>query len=320
MLAAQTAAVPGIARADAFTMRLSLPNPTASVPAVSALRFAAAVYRRTNGQLKIEVYPNGTLAKEAETLDGLTSGVVDLGIQSAAVLSRQVPRFQIFDVPFLFDEAAAAYRVLDGALGDEFFADLDAKGIVGLNWGVGGFKVFETTTRAIVAPEDMKGLRFRAQSGALQVAMFQALGAIPVAIDMSETLLALTQKTVDGSDFVLDSIANGKFYIAVKHIAMSNHVLTVLPLLGSKKKIDALPAPMQKIVKEEGRAVLPFWRDSLAKQTADQIKFLKANGVAFTEIKHPEFRKAMDPVYAIAQQKVGNDLIARVARAATGAK
>ena len=320
-LGALAAAIPVSARAaDSFTWRLSLPNPAGSVPALAAMRFASAVDRRSNGQLKVEIYPNGTLAKEAETLDGLTSGVVDLGIQSAAVLARQSPRYQIFDMPFIFENPAGCYRVLDSSLGDEFFAELEPKGVVGLGWGMGGFKEFETVSKPIVTPDDMKGLRFRTQSGSFQVAMFQALGAIPVTIDMSETLLALSQKTVDGSDFVLDSIANGKFYVAVKHIAMSNHVLTLLPLLASKKKFDALPPALQKIVKEEGKAVIPYWRTTLATQVQAQIKMLKDNGVTFTDVHYADFRKAMDPVYAIAQAKLGSELIARVGRIASGGK
>ena len=302
--------------ADAYTLRLDLPNPAASFEGVSAIRFAAAVERRSKGQMKIEVYPNGQIAKEQETVSGLQSGVLDLAIQGTQVLIPLFPRYQVFDMPFLFKDDAAAYRVLEGPIGNEFFAELESKGIVGLAWGTEGFKELGTTTKAVIVPEDMKGLRIRIPSAAVPVATFEALGAIPVVIDPSETLVALTQRTVDGMANALDTIVSGKFYTALKHIAMFNHVFSINPLMGSKRKLDALPPPLQRILKEEAKAIQPFWRALMVQQTASAIGFLKKDGLAFTEIQYPAFRRAMDPVYAMFQPKLGGDLLARVSRAA----
>ena len=63
--------------ADTYTMRLGVSVPTTDSNGMTALRFASAVERRSNGQLKIEVYPSGQLAKEQEALEGLTTGAVD---------------------------------------------------------------------------------------------------------------------------------------------------------------------------------------------------------------------------------------------------
>ena len=232
---AGTVRVPARA-AEAYTMRLSLPNATASIPAAAALRFAAAVNRRSGGQLQIEVYPNGQLAKEQESIDALTSGVIDLAIQQVGFLTSLVPQFQVFDLPFLFKDAAASYRVLDGPIGDELFATLDPKGIVGLGWGSNGFKEFETTARAVVNVADMKGLRIRILGGAIFVATYQALGAIPVTFDLSEVFTALTQRTLDGIDVAIAGFASGKYYTVCKHVAMSNHVLAAIPLLSHSKR------------------------------------------------------------------------------------
>jgi TRAP-type transport system periplasmic protein len=308
LLACRTAA------AAAYTMRMSTQETVTSVQGLTAQRFAAAVGRRSNGQLTVEFYPNSSLVKPSETVEGLASGVVDFAIIQASILVPLVPRYQVFDVPFLFKNFAVGSRVLDGPIGNELAAELDSKGILGLAWGLNGFKELETTNRVVTIPEDMKNLRVRVQNSAVYVATYQALGAIPVTIDMSEAMVALTQRTVDAIEINLDAVATGKFYTVVKHVAMLNHILAVTSLVGSKRKIEALPLPLQKIVKEEAKGIVSFWRSAILRQTAEDIQILKQNGVSFTEIQYSAFRKAVEPVYAMVQAKVGGDLIDRIGR------
>jgi TRAP-type transport system periplasmic protein len=304
------------AAAESYTMRMSLTDPAASLVGAVGLRLAAAVNRRSDGQLKIEVYPSYQLVPEQQVATALTTGVIDLAIQSSPQVEPLLPALQVFDMPFLLKDDAAAYRVLDGPIGTQFFAELEPKGIVGLAWGTGGFKELATTTRAVSLPEDMKGLRVRVQSGAVFTATFAALGAIPVTIDSSESYIALQQHTVDGLDGNLDSLTTRKMYVVTKHVAMSNHVLSLIPLLGSARKIQALPPPLQRILKEESKSLVPFWRTLHARQTAEDIEILKKNGVTFTEIQYAAFRKAVDPVYVSVQTKIGSELIERIGRAA----
>jgi TRAP-type transport system periplasmic protein len=304
--------------ADTYTMRMQIALDATSAQGVAASRFAAAVLRRSKGQLQVEIYPNGQLAKEQAILDGLTTGVLDLAIQGVAILVPLLPQFQIFQMPFLFKDLEAGYRVVDGAIGEELFAQLEPKGIEGLGCANGGFRELETTSKAIVVPDDMKGLRIRIQSGAVYVAIFQALGAIPVTIDVSEVFVALSQRTIDGIDATTNSFIDFKLYTIAKQVAMFNHVSSMTMLMGSKRKIDALPLALQKIIKEEGKASIPPWRSLQAHETLASIQMLRRNGVSFTEIQHSAFRKAMDPVYAMFQSKIGGNLIERAGRVAGG--
>ena len=92
----------------------------------------------------------------------------------------------------------------------------------------------------------------------------------------------------------------------------------VMPLIGSKQKLDSLPADLQKILAEEAKSLLPFWWATIGRTVADAIKSFKAKGIVFTEVDHAAFRKAMDPVYASLQAKLGGDLIERITKIAGG--
>jgi TRAP-type transport system periplasmic protein len=307
---------PMLVRADdaTFTLRMNIPTAANSLYALAGLRLASTAGRRSNGRLKIEVYPNGALSTEKGAVAELALGVVDLTIIATSLLVPLLPQYQIFDVPFLYKNLSAGYRVLDGPIGDELFATLDPKGIVGLAWISNGFKELETTGKAVVTPADMKGLRIRTQSSPVYFAAYQALGATPITVDIAETYVALTQHTIDGIDLSLDSFIAGKFNNIVKHVAMLNQVFNVLPLLGSKRKIDVLPPDLQKILKEESKSVLRYARALATQKESDAKRLLKDEGIAVTDIEYPAFRKAMDPVYVLAQSKIGADLIDRVSR------
>jgi TRAP-type transport system periplasmic protein len=306
------------ASADSFTMRMSVAVPISDAKAIIAVRFAAAVARRSNGQLKIEVYPSGQLASEQESLEGLTTGTVDLTIQATALMSQLFPQYQVLDAPFLFKNLGVASRILHGPIGEELFALLESRGILGLGWGSDGFRELETTSKAIAVPDDMRGLRMRVQNGAVYPAMFQALGAIPVVVDASEVYTALSQHTIDAVEFPIGVFTPNKLYLIAKHVAMTNHVLGVVALMGSRRKIEALPAELQRMLKEEARALVPLWRSTVQRQTTADLEILKGNGVTFSQIDYPAFRRAMASVYASFRAKLGGDLIDGVSRA-TGA-
>ena len=166
---------------------------------------AAGADERAVGS-ETELYTNAQLAPEQETVGALVSGVIDLAMSPTIYLQGLVPRLRAFDLPFLFKDAAAVFRVLDGPLGNELSTDLEAKGIVALAWGGGGFREFGTTSKAISEPADMRGLRMRFQASPIYTSMSQALGIVPVSVDISELYVALQQHTVDGADLVLDSV------------------------------------------------------------------------------------------------------------------
>ncbi len=258
-LAGTTAAImTGRAGADdSFTLRMGVGEPAASVLGITSLQFAQAVNRRSNGKLKIEVYPSGQLAREQATIDGLVSGTVDFAIQSTSYLIPLVPQYEALDMPFLFRDSKVAFRVLDGAIGDNLGGLTAAKGIIIYGWGTPGFKQIETTTRAVSVLQDMKGLRIRIQAGAAFAATYQALGAVPVTIDLAETFTALSQNAIDGIDINLDSATKGKYYTVIKHVALSNHVCSIIPLMGSKRRSKPCLPSFSRFSRKRRRASYP---------------------------------------------------------------
>ena len=103
--------------------------------------FARKAAELTKGKVKVEVYPNSTLYKDKEEMEALQLGAVHLLAPSLAKFGPLgVREFEVFDLPFIFDNAEELHRVTAGPVGQALFAKLETKGITGLAYWDNGFK------------------------------------------------------------------------------------------------------------------------------------------------------------------------------------
>lgn len=315
--AATTTLWPAIVLAQTpIVLRVSIPTVPQNAQNLMMARLAALAERRSGGRLKFEIYPNGQLAKQQASIDGLQTGVVDFTLQTAAFLENLFPRVQVVDMPFLFKNRATAERLLDGEIGQVLFEEMKPRGILGLIWGTDGWRVIENSVRPIKRPADMRGLRFRIQNGPVYAAMMRAVDATPVVIDFAEAYTALSQKTVDGLEIPVATTAENKFYEVTKYLSLSNHMYNATPLLMSKARYDSMPPDLQKIIVSSAKEVQGWWRSFRVTKDADGLKELKEKGMTVDQIDYPAFRRAMDPVYAEFREKIGGDFFDRTMKLA----
>src|SRR4051794_12249323 len=167
---------------------------------LGAERFKQLAEERTKGRVKIEVYPNSQLFKDGEEMEALQLGSVQMLAPSLAKFGPLgVREFEVFDLPYMFDDYADLHKVTDGAVGAALFKKLETKGIVGLAYWDNGFKVM-SANKAIRVPADYKGLKMRIQSSKVLGDQMKALGAIPQVMAFSEVYQALQTGVVDGTE------------------------------------------------------------------------------------------------------------------------
>src|ERR1700712_5643297 len=129
-----------------------------------AQRFKELAEERTKGRVKVELYPNSQLYKDKEELEALQLGAVQMLAPSLAKFGPLgVKEFEAFDLPYLFPNKAALYKVTEGPIGKDLLKKLESKGIVGLAYWDNGFKVM-SANKPLHAPADFRGLKMRIQS------------------------------------------------------------------------------------------------------------------------------------------------------------
>jgi tripartite ATP-independent transporter DctP family solute receptor len=259
--------------------------------------FAADIAQRTGGKYQMQIFVNGALGTALNLANSLQTGILDGAILTSGFLESFVPTVQVVDLPFVFKDNESAARILDGPIGRSLFTDMEARGFVGLEWGWYGWRQMETRDRVVHSPDDLRGLKMRIQPGPVFAAMFKAVGAIPVALDGTEVYLALSQKTVDGLEFPLPTSVTFKVYEVCKQVAMTNHIYNAGALMISKTRWTQMTEADRTAFREAGKAVLPYWRETIAKASDNATGFLQQKGMQITEADHAAFRAKMQPVF-----------------------
>lgn len=289
----------------------------------AALKFKELAGKKTNGKVKVEVFPNSTLFKDAEELDALQLGSVQILIPAVAKFGPLgVTDFDVFDLPYMFPDLNALHRVTQGPIGRGLVDKLTTKGIAGLSFWDNSFVMF-SANKPLRKPEDMKGLKMRSYSKIID-AQYRALGAIPQTMAFSEVYQGLQTGVIDGQDTVPVNMATQKLYEVQKHGVLTFHRHPVYAFITNKKWWDGLPADMRKGLEEAVAEATRYNNEIAQKENADAVELMKKSGKI--EILQPSpaeldaWRKALLPVHKQMESRVPKDLVAAINKETGAAK
>ena len=161
------------------TLTMNHPLPINSHYGAGAVAFKEDIERRTNNRIRINIQRNDN---ERENIEALQIGTGDLTITSTGPVGNFVPETRIFDIPFLFRDYAHARGVLDSEVGQQVLGRFSARGLDGIIWTENGFRHLTNSRRAVVKPDDVKGLKIRVPPEMQMRAAFQAMGAVTATI------------------------------------------------------------------------------------------------------------------------------------------
>lgn len=294
--AAFTVAAPYVSlNAAPLTMRFAHFSPEDHPANVAAKQFATRVEQRTNGAVKINIFPNNVLGGPPEQAQQIKLGTIDMGLPTQGQLDKYDKAFAAVMLPFIWDSPQHVYRVLDGP-GMDWLAPLAEKqGFILLrNWEY-GFRNVTNSVRPINTPDDVKGLKLRTPPELQIQASLEAVGATVQAIAFPELYLALSQKVVDGQENPVAVIYFSKFYEVQKYMALTRHIYNNMIHTVSAASWKKLDAGQQTIFREESGAAGDLMRRLIVEQEEDQIKKIIAAGVPVTRPDLAPFRAKMGP-------------------------
>lgn len=273
--------------------------------------FAESVFEKTNGAVRIDVYPNGQLGGERDLMDAMQLGTVDFAYISTAILTNFVPDFSLFDAPFLFNEDNI-WKVCDGEIGQNLgqqLLDIQNIRLVGF-MDVGSRNVFGT--KSVEALADFSGIKIRVMENDIHIAMFNMLGAQATPMAWTELYTALEQGTVDCAENSLSGITGSGFDEICKYVTLTSHIYAVNGFCMSNLGYEKIPEAYRDIVMEEAWQCVVNERAAVAEQNTLALDQLKANGVTIYEIAQDEMYAAVAGVYEQLADKFPGDLIEQV--------
>jgi len=267
--------------------------------AVSSIRFGKLVEERTQGRVKVEIYPGGQLGQQPEVFAGVSMGTIEMSNMSTSAIVQFCPEMGVWDLPYLFRDSRHAYSVLDGPIGKKV-SDLCLKktGARNLAYTENGWRHFTNKVRPINTPDDLKGLKIRSISAPMMVEAIRALGANPVPVAWGEVYMALQQGVADGQENPHNNTYGAKLYEVQKYVSMSAHVYNPMGHIINEKLFQSLPADIQKILVDTAQESAVYSREQAIKIEEDCLKQLLGKGmIANIPPDLSLFRDKSRPVY-----------------------
>lgn len=269
-----------------------------------AVAFKEEVEKRTNGEIKINIFPQGQLGGEVEMVQGTVNGNQDFCMCSQPAYSNIISELSIFDLPYLFDNLEQANRVTF-EIGDTFFELLDQHNLVGLTW-VSAMERSVFGSKPIYEAEDLKGLKFRVVQAPGYVKAYESLGVQPTPTAYSELYMAMQQGVVDAAD--LEPIQ----YVEDKFIEVSDYYsLTKVHYLPSFLSVNAntfnqLSEEHQEAIKEAakiaGEASVSYYEEAYS----EALQKIEDAGVEIVETNIESLKVLAQSVYDSLIQDIPN--------------
>ena len=151
-------------------------------------RFGEVLEQLSGGTMTLLHHPTASLGGEREMIEAVQLGILDMVITSTGPLPNFVPETQVLDLPFLFRDYDHARGVLDGELGQELLAAVEAKGFKPLAWTENGFRHITNSQRPVRTPADLQGMKIRTMENPIHLEAFKALGAAPTPMSFAENI------------------------------------------------------------------------------------------------------------------------------------
>jgi tripartite ATP-independent transporter DctP family solute receptor len=270
-------------------------------------RFKALVEERTQGRIRVNVFPGGQLGSDQANVSAMQAGTLEMASMNSGIFASIVPDFVVYDFPFMFADGREADAVVDGAFGRKLHAMLDDKGLVGLAYYELGFRHMTNGRRPINKVADIQGLKLRVIPNAINVDWVKALGANPTPLPWPEVYAALEQRAVDGQENPIPTINGARFYEVQKHLALTGHQYNPQSVVISRKVWDTIAEADRAILRQAAAESAVFQRAKARELEASLLDNLRKNGMQVTQLPAAEMqllRERMKPVIARHGEKV----------------
>ena len=237
----------GPSHGKAVEMTYSNVYPATHANLILASEWCKEIEKRTNGEVKIAMFPGGTLTPSEQCYDGVVKGISDIGMSVVSYVKGRFPLSEVVDLPLGYRSGKQA-TLLANAYFEKFKPKEfdDVKMMYLMSHGPG----FMNTKKPVEKLEDLKGMKIRGTGTTAKVVA--ALGATPVAMPMPEAYDAISKGVAEGVVCPLEALKGWKLAEVIKSTTEDYGAAYGLLFFVAmnKKKWESLPKDVQETIEK----------------------------------------------------------------------
>ena len=266
----------------------------------------------SGGSVELQIFPNAQLGSEAEMIEQLQRGALAIVKTSAASMEGFVPEMAVFGLPYLFRDENHYWRVLEGPVGRDLLKTGERVGMYGLCYYDSGSRSFYTSSRPVLKPEDVRGLKIRVLPSRMAMDMISTLGGSPTPIPWGELYTALQQGMVDGAENNPPSLLTSRHYEVAKHFSINEHTRVPDIVVCSQRIWEGLSPEVRRWVQQAADESVTYQRKLWTEQTEKALEQLKERGLQIHRPDQKAFAAATEPLRAQFRQTSRGELARRI--------
>ena len=263
---------------------------------IGMMLFAELVYEKTEGTVYIDVFLDGQLGSEGDTVTQVQAGTLDMVRANASSFVPIADHMGVLMMPFLFEDDDHKYRVLDGEIGAELIDELEDYGFVTLEFWEAGSRNFYSRT-PIHTVEDIQGMMVRVLPVEMAMAMVDALGASSVSVPFAEIYQALQTGVIDAAENDFVSYYTGAHHEVAPYFTLSGHMSPPALLVIGTGAWNQLTPAQQEAMREAAREAVLWQRQAMMDFQLESRERVEAAGTTVIEVDLAPFQAAMAQVY-----------------------
>jgi tripartite ATP-independent transporter DctP family solute receptor len=254
----------------------------------ASLKFKEIVEEKSQGKIKVTIYPNNQLGSEVEVIQSiLTSGGCDITFTGESMQTYS-EELGIIGMPYAVTSNEQMDRLLKSSVGQELEALMLKSGMRVLGAFTRGPRNI-TSNKPINSPEDLRGFIIRTPQSPMTVAAFKAMGAKPTPMAFGEVFTSLQQGVIDGQENPLAMIKTGGFAEVQKYVNVTEHLRAWVYIAIGEAKFQSLPADLQKIIVDAGNEMETYEHTLYLAEEDQLMNQLIEAGMQFNEVDQTPF-------------------------------
>lgn len=286
------------------TIKFSLSQAATEPTVLAAQKFKAEVEEKSGGRILVQLYPDGQLGSERDSVEGLQFHTVEMVAPANAVITNFIKELSIFSLPMIFYDKEHLYAVLDD-IGMSYADICEEKGFKLLGWFDLGSRNIMTVSKPIHSIEDLKGLKIRNQESTVEMDGMSSFGATPTPMAYNELYTAMSSSVIDGAEAANTNYYMKAFYEVAPNWAIVGWLECVNPVLMDLEFWNELSEEQQAIVEEASANMIDLERELYAQSEKDCLKELEKLDITITYPDRTPFQEAARKTYEQYAESLG---------------